>query len=216
VVIGAVAVGALLGVGLAYATHGTKSDHGAESNDRGNGIGDDNELAPPPAASKYGTPAEIGTRGDAGNAGALYHGDYPSDSATQERAIGGGPARFSGYTTWVESVRRVPAHLLVPVYPGDYLRVRVKVFNRDTEQQHVCACDFLIWSRAAGEREADAVPVPSFAPDTEMASGQTLTGDVYLYAGAVRGPLFIVYAPDHHVPFAMSASTGVWRLPGAA
>ena len=38
----------------------------------------------------------------------------------------------------------------VRVYPGVYLRVRVTVFNRDTQSQHVCACDFFVWTRTAG------------------------------------------------------------------
>ena len=58
-------------------------------------------LPTPPPARYYGTAREIGTHGDNPNPGALYHGAYPSNDQTQERRIGGLPARFSGYTTWV-------------------------------------------------------------------------------------------------------------------
>jgi hypothetical protein len=169
-------------------------------------------LPTPPSSSGLGTPAEIGTRGDRGNPGAIYLGDYPSDSETQERTVGGPPARFSGYTTWVRSVSRVPARSLVDGYAGDYLKLHVTVFNRDTEEQHVCACDFSLWSRTDGQREADVVPAPSIARYTTMQSGETLDGDVYLYVGTTTGPLFAVYRPDNHVFLAASESRGVWRV----
>jgi hypothetical protein len=168
-------------------------------------------LPPPPPPSEYGTHAEIGTRGDTPNPRALFRGAFPSDEETQERLVGGLPARFSGYTTWVRSIARVPARKYVGVYKGSYLRVRVTVFNRDTETQHVCACDFSVWTRAGGLREADAIAAPSVSPDAEMRSGAHRDGDVYLYVGNVRGPYFIVYAPDEHVPNAASSARGVWR-----
>ncbi len=169
-------------------------------------------LPPAPGPSSFGTRAEIGTRGDPGNPGEVFHGAFPSDTETQERTIGARPARFSGYTTWVRSVTRVSAPSLVDGYAGDYLKVRVTVFNRDTEEQHVCACDFSVWSATEGQREADVVPAKSLAPYTKMQSGQTLNGDVYLYVGKAAGPLFVVYHPDDHVLFASSESTGVWRV----
>ena len=172
-----------------------------------------NELPAPPPAKDYGTAREIGTRGDSPNPRALYHGEYPSDDQTQERSVGGSPARFSGYTTWVRSVTRVPAHTFVDGYPGFYLRVNVTVFNRDTETQHVCACDFYVWTRAAGGREADAVAAPTLSPDATMRSGARRDGNVYLYVGTVPGPYFVVYKPDAHVPGSSSTARGVWRVP---
>jgi hypothetical protein len=201
-VVAALIVGGLLGGSLAAVSHAR--------------VGFSTALPKAPSPSKFGTPAEIGTRGDSGNPGALYAGEYASDKDTQERSVGGFPARFSGYTTWVHSVKRVPARSLVDGYPGDYLRVHVTIFNRDVQTQHVCACDFLAWSATAGEREADAVPAPSVAPYTEMPSGATLTGDVYLYVGKVKGPLFVVYRPDQHVIGATSQSSGVWAVPASA
>jgi hypothetical protein len=169
-------------------------------------------LKRPPSPGKFGTNAEIGTRGDKGNPGALYRGEYPSDGDTQERAIGDMPARFSGYTTWVRSVARVKAKTLVDGYDGDYVKAHVTIFNRDTKTQHVCACDFFVWSPTAGEREADAVGAPTVAPFRTMHSGEKLNGDVYLYVGNVRGPLFLVYRPDDHVSYSSSQSRGVWRI----
>jgi hypothetical protein len=172
-----------------------------------------NTLPPPPPPSEYGTKHEIGTRGDDPNPRALFNGAFPSDADTQERRVGGFPARFSGYTTWVRSITPVPARTLVDVYRGTYLRVRVTVFNRDTEVQHVCACDFSVWTRAGGFREADAVAAPTLSPDAEMRSGERRDGDVYLYVGAVPGPYYVVYNPDAHVPEAASTARGVWRVP---
>jgi hypothetical protein len=196
--------GAGLGAALALGTQSRPNRSHRESSS--------SNLPTPPRPSGFGTPAEIGTRGDRGNPGAIYAGDYPSDSETQERTVGGPPARFSGYTTWVRSVSRVPARTLVDGYPGDYLKLHVTVFNRDTEEQHVCACDFSVWSRTDGQREADVVPAPSIARYSTMQSGETLDGDVYLYVGTTTGPLFAVYRPDNHVFLAASESRGVWRV----
>jgi hypothetical protein len=170
-------------------------------------------LPPAPPPSDYGTRHEIGTRGDSPNPRELFHGFFPSDSDTQERHVGGLPARFSGYTTWVRSINRVAARKFVDAYPGSYLRVRVTVFNRDTEEQHVCACDFSVWTRTGGTREADAVAARTLSPDATMRSGARRDGVVYLYVGTVRGPYYVVYNPDAHVPEAASSARGVWRAP---
>lgn len=171
------------------------------------------KLPPPPPVSEYGTWHEIGTRGDDSNPRELYHGAFPSDADTQERAVGKLPARFSGYTTWVRSVRRVPARPYVGAYPGDFLRVHVTVFNRDQLDQHVCACDFFVWTSRAGFREADAIAARTLSPDTTMRSGAIRNGDVYLYVGTVPGPYFVVYNPDAHVPGHASLARGAWRVP---
>src|SRR3954470_24484931 len=71
--------------------------------------GHDRALPPAPPPAQFGTAREIGTRGDDPNPRAVYHGAFPSDDETQERTIDGAPARFSGYTTWIRSVSRVPA-----------------------------------------------------------------------------------------------------------
>ena len=113
----------------------------------------------------------------------------------------------------MRSVSRVPAPRLVDGYSGDYLRVNVTVFNRDTETQHVCACDFYVWTRTHDRREADAVNAPTLSPDTEMRSGARVDGNVYLYVGTVPGPYFVVYNPDAHVSDATSKARGVWEAP---
>jgi hypothetical protein len=178
-------------------------------------IGSSPPLPKPPSPIRYGTKREIGTRGDPPNPGALFHGNFPSDEQTQERRVGGLPARFSGYTTWVRSVTRVPARKYASAYPGVYLRVRVTVFNRDTQSQHVCACDFFVWTRTAGYREADVVAAPTLASDTDMSSGARRDGDVYLYVGTVPGPYYVVYNPDDHVAAATSTARGVWLVPAS-
>lgn len=173
-------------------------------------------TVPPSTSQQFGTAAEIGTPGDKPNPGALYHGLFPSDAQTQERKVGGPPARLSGYDTWVRSVTRVPAKNYVDGYTGSFLRVHVTLFNRDVQTQHVCSCDFSVWTRAAGMREADAVKAPTLAPDTTMHSGARRDGDVYLYVGTVPGPYFIVYDPDAHAGITAPASPrarGVWEVP---
>lgn len=168
-------------------------------------------LRRPPKPERYGTRAEVGTRGDNGNPGALFGGEYPSDADTQEREVGGHPARFSGYTTWVDAVDRVPASELVDGYGGDYLRVRTRVFNRDTESQTLCACDFAVWSPTAGQRRADAVVLPTLGPSSTMGSGVAREGDVYLYVGAVEGPLYVVFKPMEEL-LTTNTAHGVWRV----
>jgi hypothetical protein len=171
----------------------------------------DSRPPTPPPSSEFGTVKEIGTRGDDPNPRELFHGAYPSDEGTQERRIGGPPARFSGYTTWIRSVTSVPARRFVDGYSGRYLRARVRVFNRDTEAQHVCGCDFYVWTRAGGLREADVVAGQTVAPNGDMQSGARREGEVYLYVGTVPGPYYIVYDPDAHVAFSGGDARGVWQ-----
>ena len=179
-------------------------------------LSDDSSLPDPPPPREFGTRTEVGTRGDHGNPRVLFHREYPSRHDDQERTIGGLPARFSGYTTWVDSVRRVPASTLVDSYLGDFLRVRVRVFNRDAdERQHVCACDFEVWSRAEGYRTADVVGARTIGASHQIDRGDEVTGDVYLYVGAVAEPLYIVYSPDDYTLFSTSEATGIWRVPDA-
>src|SRR5262249_19109158 len=100
-------------------------------------------LPAPPAPSRYGTRDEIGTRGDAGNGDELFGQGSAVDSQTQERMVGA-PARFSGGTTWVDSVTFVPAATFVDGYHGNYAKVSVRIFNRDTESQSTGASDFRV------------------------------------------------------------------------
>jgi hypothetical protein len=173
----------------------------------------DSSLPPPPPPKEFGTNREVGTHGDDPNPGALFHGSFPSNDQTQERSIGGPPARFSGYTTWVHSVARVPAGIYVNGYVGNYLRINVTVFNRDTERQIVCACDFSVWTPEAGKREADVVKARTLSADTSMRSGARLDGDVYLYVGNVPGPYFVIYDPDGKSTTRSEQARGVWRVP---
>ena len=173
----------------------------------------DKPLPAPPPPREFGTKAEIGTHGDDPNPDALYHGAFPSNDETQERSIGGAPARFSGYTTWLRSVARVPASSYTSGYAGNYLRIDVTVFNRDTERQKVCACDFSVWTPQAGKREADAVKTHTLSADTSMRSGARLDGDVYLYVGNVPGPYFVIYDPDGRSTPGSQQARGVWRIP---
>jgi len=201
-------LGALLVLTVLIFTGALVVVRGLNSLGRGGGT----TLPPPPPPKEFGTASEIGTRGDGPNPGQLYDGAFPSDDQTQERTIGGRPARFSGYTTWVESVRRVPASRYVDGFPGSYLRVHATVFNRDSQPQHVCACDFEVWTEGHGYREADAVRAPVIAPYAEMRSGAKRVGDVYLYVGTVDGPYFVVYDPDAHVESSSSTARGVWLV----
>lgn len=172
------------------------------------------DLPDPPPARKFGTANEIGTRGDHGNPRVLFHRDYPSRHDDQERTVGGLPARFSGYTTWVDSVQRVPASTFVDGYEGDFVRARVRVFNRDAESaQPVCACDFKVWSRAEGYRTADFVGAPSVGASKEVSRGRAASGDVYLYVGTTAEPVYIVYSPDDSTILGTSEATGIWRVP---
>lgn len=133
--------------------------------------------------------------------------------ATRNAASAGSPLGSVATTTWVRSVTRVPAATLVDGYQGDFLRVRVKVFNRDKEPQHVCACDFSVWSRAEGYRAADAVAAATIGGPTEIDSGAQSSGDVYLYVATVSDPIYLVYNPDRYAFMSTNRSTGIWRIP---
>ena len=106
------------------------------------------------------------------------------------------------------------------MYPGVYLRVRVTVFNRDTQSQAVCACDVYVYSRRYGVRDADDVRAPTLGRAPNVASGAKLDADVYLYIGQATGPLFVVYDPDgngHGIGSESGAVTAdaVWEVPAS-
>jgi hypothetical protein len=82
--------------------------------------------------------------------------------------------------------------------------------NRDVEAQAICGCDFFVWTRAGGLREADVVTGPTVSPEGEMRSGARREGDVYLYVGKVRGPYFILFDPDRATR-ADYGARAVWR-----
>ena len=169
-------------------------------------------LKSPPPSSEYGTPEDICTRGATGNPGSVYGRAYPSDAETQERILGD-PARFSGYTTWIDSVTLVPASPYVDGYTGDYVRIEVRIFNRDAVAQPAGARDFSLWRRDVGFRRADFVGERDALPDKRsLVSGYSLVGAVYLYAGDAHGDLFVRYDPDRFDPFTGSSSTGVWQV----
>ena len=168
-------------------------------------------MSQPPAPELFGTPAEICARGDDPNPGAMYSGVYPSDEETQERDVGE-PARFSGYTTWIDSVRLVDASTYVDGYPGKYLRIEVRVFNRDAEVQRLDATDFAAWRESEGFRSSDFVgAADELHSVAEMASGAMASGSVYLYVGEPRGDVFVRFDPDVEA-FNANESTGVWRV----
>lgn len=169
-------------------------------------------LRSPPPSAEYGTPEDICTRGATGNPGSVYGRAYPSDTETQERVLGD-PARFSGYTTWIESVTLVPASQYVDGYTGDYARIEVRIFNRDSATQLAGARDFSLWRSDAGFRRADFVGARDAIPDKRsLVSGYSLVGAVYLYAGDAHGDLFVRYDPDRFDLFTGSSSTGVWQV----
>ena len=89
---------------------------------------------------------------------------------------------------------------------------RIFVFNRDIQDQHVCACDFSVWTASNGYREADAVRARVVARYSTMHSGKIPEGDVFLYVGTVEEPYFVVYDPDAHVADSSSTARGVWQV----
>jgi hypothetical protein len=174
--------------------------------------GDGDSLPDAPAADQFGTPGEVGTRGDRPNPRELYDDLFPSDAETQERAVGDLPARFSGYTVWLDSVELVPAARHVDTYRGDYVRIEFHAFNRDTEAQTLEPQDFALWRHDEGFRVADVVGSDDeFARAVEMSSGATQSGVLYLYVGEPRGDVFVRFDPDRN-SFDGNESIGVWQV----
>lgn len=154
-------------------------------------------LHDPPDPSEYGTPAEICARGDDANPRAHYRGTFPSDPDTQERQVGGRPARFSGYTTWIDSVTLVPASRYVDGYAGAFVRIEVRTFNRDMQAQPFEPDDFALWRRDEGFRSPDFVGADDELRDhLTLPTGATVDGALYLYVGEPRGDVFVRYVAD--------------------
>lgn len=170
------------------------------------------ELRGPPSEKEFGTADEICTRGDDANPGEFYDELFPSDVETQERRVGASPARFSGYTAWVDDVTLVSADRFVDGYTGAYVRIEVRIFNRDGEFQQVEPADFALWRRDEGFRVADFIGAEDeFADVVVLPSGATQSGALYLYVGELGGDVFVRFDPDRNH---MDANTaiGVWQV----
>ncbi|GIU86243.1 MAG: hypothetical protein KatS3mg009_0758 [Acidimicrobiia bacterium] len=207
-VLAAVGVAAAVGgvVAAGAVAFGALRDRARDAGSTVAGLADG--LRDPPPPDRYGTADEVGTRGDPGNPGERFGGDFPSDEDTQERAVGA-PARLSGFTTWVERVDRVPASPYVDGYDGDFLRVTVRVFNRDRRAQSAGAVHFWVWNREEGYRSADFVgPASTLAHSVLLDPGEQVRGDVFLYVGGVDD-VFVVYRPDLYT--FSDPATAVWR-----
>jgi hypothetical protein len=169
-------------------------------------------LTDPPSEELFGSPAEICARGDEANPGEFYARSFPSDDETQERRVGGRPARFSGYTTSIDSVELVPADRFVDGYSGVYVRIEFTVFNRDAGNQSTEPADFAVWRADEGFRLADFVGASDeFSELVNLPSGATQTGALYLYIGEPRGDVFVRFDPDSNHSDA-NQSVGVWQV----
>ena len=178
-------------------------DYERSSEKCGNGI----ELVDPPPPARYGTMEEICTHGDDPNPGAFYSRTFPSDPEIQERAIGGRPARFSGYTAWIDSVSLVDADRYVDGYDGAYVRIEVRVFNRESDAQGVSPTAFNLWREDEGFRAADFVGASDeLGVAYELPSGSTMNSAVYLYVGEPRGDVFVRFDPDGN------STVAVWQV----
>ena len=159
--------------------------------------------------SIFGTPAEIGREGDPANPRDRFGTAYEGVENRQERVIGGDPARLSGFTTWVDSAERIPASRYVDGYAGDYLKVHVRVFNRDEYPQEIGAAAFKVWNAVEGRRTADIVGVPVLDERVELESGETLEGNLYFYVADVSD-VYIEFEGDPF--FCCGDAMGVWRV----
>ena len=169
----------------------------------------DDGLRPRPPASSYFTPDEVGTRGDPANAGDLYGDRFTGD--VQERRVGG-VARLSGYTVRVSGVTRVPGTTFVDGATGDYLRIEVRIFNRDPVPQAAGALDLSILSGDV-RLVPEAVGADRMVATVPLDSAEELLGAVYVYVGALTDDLYVHYHPAVDGAFSTSGFA-VWQVPG--
>jgi len=153
--------------------------------------------------NKRGNPKKLK---DAENSGKLFGKDRPDrQDHDQERNLGE-VVRFSGYTTAVVTAGFVPT--LSEIETSGYIKITVKVCNRDDDTQQYYDGDWRLQTPSGTVLDPDFVTPPTLAlVPTDVVDGGTATGDVYFEVGAERGDFYIIYKPD---PF--DDARGIWKV----
>lgn len=168
-------------------------------------------ASPATAAPPTTTPPEAERKGDDANPGALYP-DRPGGKKTDhEQVVGNEPVRFAGWSVWVPSTEFVDR-------PGQfsccgYLRLRVRILNRDQGDQTWNRTDFSIQS-PAGEVYSPAVFVAGsggtpLGINGGLVHGGVAEGDVWFHVGDRRGKFFVLWEPQHELS---NQGRGVWSV----
>ncbi|MGE0877203.1 MAG: DUF4352 domain-containing protein [Acidimicrobiia bacterium] len=145
---------------------------------------------------------EVDRPGDPANPGARYAGRPDLRDNDQERAVGGDPARLSGYSAWVMFAT---AETKGPDgKAGRFVKLTVRIVNRDDAAQ---TYKDLHWTL----RRPDNVVVNTTYATPAFVAGATLPGNGEVYGELwfetpVDGRYWLAYRPDS------SSARGVWLV----
>lgn len=146
--------------------------------------------------------------GDSRNPGKVYPGRPDIQKDDHERLVGEEPVRFAGWSVYVtasEIVRRPSS-----INTGTYLRVHVRLLNRDEDQQFWSKSDWsLIYP--TGEVYSPAI-VPSDDPlgiSGGLVHGGVAEGDIWFNVDDQRGDFYVTWEPSGELSH---QGRGVWRL----
>ncbi len=151
---------------------------------------------------------EADRKGDSRNPGALYPGRPDIQKDDHEQLVGESPVRFAGWSVWVtavEYVRKPSAYDCC-----GYLRVHVRLLNRDDGQQSWLHNDFSLL-RPTGEIYS---PATVFAGDPLGISGSLVHGGVveadvwFSVDEGATGDYYVLWEPSFELSH---QGRGVWK-----
>jgi hypothetical protein len=148
--------------------------------------------------------------GDDPNPGELFADRPDIQDNDHERAVGPEPIRFSGYSVSVLSVEYVERAGQFECC--GYLRVRVRMLNRDDEQQSWSRLDFTLL-RPSGEVYSPAIvvePNDQLGISGGLVHGGVVEGDVWFSVDpGEMGRYYIYWEPSLEL---FEEDRGIWRF----
>jgi uncharacterized protein DUF4352 len=140
------------------------------------------------------------------NPGKLFKGRASAEDDDQERQIGQ-TANLGGYTTTVLGGAFVPE---INEFETDgYMKVTVKLCNRDQSAQDVSQFDWKVQSPTGTQLDSTFTTAPQLPVRSGLAQGGEATGDLYFEVGAQRGDFYVIFKPLAD-PF--DSDRGVWKI----
>jgi hypothetical protein len=152
--------------------------------------------------------AEADRKGDSRNPGQLYPDRPDIEKDDHERPVGDEPVRFAGWSTYVTSVAvvRNPTEF----DRGTFLRVHVKLLNRDKDQQDWMHDDWsLIYPSGEVYSPATVLADGSLGISGGLVHGGTVEGDVWFDTASQTGNFYVTWVPSNKLTH---PGRGVWRV----
>ena len=89
-----------------------------------------------------------------------------------------------------------------------YMKVSVKICNRNSDAQDVTDVDWKLQTPAGNQIDTAFVSVPTLQGGSLVHGGE-ITGDLYFTVGAQRGGFYVIFSPSSKV---FDNARGIWKL----